>query len=49
MDHFTGKVMAELSNNDAPDFRKVLAANLINNKDNAESVEKLMNNELQAN
>ncbi|KAM0926684.1 hypothetical protein ACQ4PT_003672 [Festuca glaucescens] len=47
MDHFTGKVMAEFDDKVIPDLRKYIAASLINNRDNAESVEKLMDAELQ--
>ncbi|KAM0905554.1 hypothetical protein ACQ4PT_017304 [Festuca glaucescens] len=46
MDHFTGKVMAEFDDKVIPDLRKYIAASLINNRDNAESVEKLMDAEL---
>ncbi|KAM0921496.1 hypothetical protein ACQ4PT_006788 [Festuca glaucescens] len=48
MDHFTGKVMTEFDDKVIPDLRKYIAASLINNRDNAESVEKLMNAELQS-
>ncbi|KAM0859750.1 hypothetical protein ACQ4PT_046984 [Festuca glaucescens] len=48
MDHFTGKVMAEFDDKVIPDLRKYIAASLINNRDNAESVEKLMDAELQS-
>jgi hypothetical protein len=48
MDQFTGKSMPEFTSEAIPDFRKILASSLINNRDNAESVEKLMNKELQA-
>jgi hypothetical protein len=47
MEHFNAKVMKEFSNENIPDFRKILAATLINNRDNNESVEKLMEEELQ--
>ncbi|KAM0924551.1 hypothetical protein ACQ4PT_004545 [Festuca glaucescens] len=47
MDQFTGKVMADFSDQEIPDLRKYLAASLINNRDNTESVEKLMDGELQ--
>jgi hypothetical protein len=48
MDHFRGKVMAEFDDKVIPYFRKYIASSLINNKDNAESVEKLMDAELQS-
>jgi hypothetical protein len=48
MDQFTGKSMPEFISEAILDFRKILAASLINNRDNAESVEKLMDEELQA-
>jgi hypothetical protein len=48
MDQFTGKSMPEFTSKAIPDFRKILASSLINNRDNAESVEKLMDEELQA-
>jgi hypothetical protein len=48
MDQFTGKSMPEFTSETIPDFRKILAASLINNRDNPESVEKLMDEELQA-
>ncbi|KAM0857854.1 hypothetical protein ACQ4PT_048216 [Festuca glaucescens] len=48
MDHFTGKVMAEFDDKVILDLRKYIAASLINNRDNAESVEKLMDAKLQS-
>jgi hypothetical protein len=48
MDQFTGKSMPEFTSEANPDFRKILAASLINNRDNAESIEKHMDEELQA-
>ncbi|KAM0891690.1 hypothetical protein ACQ4PT_026256 [Festuca glaucescens] len=48
MDHFTGKVMVEFDDKVILDFRKYIASSLINNRDNAESVEKLMDAELQS-
>jgi hypothetical protein len=48
IDQFTGKSMPDFTSEAIPDFRKILAASLINNRDNAESVEKLMDEELQA-
>ncbi|KAM0845619.1 hypothetical protein ACQ4PT_056254 [Festuca glaucescens] len=47
MDQFNGKVMSDFDDKVIPDLRKYLAASLINNRDNAESVDKLMDAELQ--
>jgi hypothetical protein len=47
MDHFNARIMLDFSNDDITDFRKILAASLINNRDNKESVEKLMEEQLQ--
>jgi hypothetical protein len=48
MDQFTGKSMPDFTSEAIPNFRKILVASLINNRDNAESVEKLIDEELQA-
>ncbi|KAM0855463.1 hypothetical protein ACQ4PT_049751 [Festuca glaucescens] len=47
MDQFNGKVMTDFDDKVIPDLRKYLAASLINNRDNAELVDKLMDAELQ--
>uniref|UniRef100_A0ACD5YPB1 Uncharacterized protein n=1 Tax=Avena sativa TaxID=4498 RepID=A0ACD5YPB1_AVESA len=47
MENFNGKVMAEFdNNNNCPDLRRTLAAHLIEARENQDSVEKLMEEEL---
>uniref|UniRef100_A0ACD5ZUY4 Uncharacterized protein n=2 Tax=Avena sativa TaxID=4498 RepID=A0ACD5ZUY4_AVESA len=46
MENFNGKVMAEFDNNYCPDLRRTLAADLIEARENQDSVEKLMEEEL---
>jgi hypothetical protein len=47
MEHFNGKVMMEFDNNAIPDLRKVIAASLIDNRDNGDvSMENVMEEEL---
>uniref|UniRef100_A0ACD5W495 Uncharacterized protein n=1 Tax=Avena sativa TaxID=4498 RepID=A0ACD5W495_AVESA len=45
MENFNGKVMAEFDNNYCPDLRRTLAADLIEARENQDSVEKLMEEE----
>ncbi|KAM0884639.1 hypothetical protein ACQ4PT_030878 [Festuca glaucescens] len=48
MEHFSGKVMPKFENDAIPDFRRVLAASLIDNRDNqSEDVDLIMNEDLQ--
>ncbi|KAM0887595.1 hypothetical protein ACQ4PT_028924 [Festuca glaucescens] len=47
MDQFNGKVTADFDDKVIPDLRKYLVASLINNRDNAELVDKLMDVEVQ--
>ncbi|KAM0904307.1 hypothetical protein ACQ4PT_018098 [Festuca glaucescens] len=48
MEHFNGKVMPTFENDAIPDFRRVLAASLIDNRDNqSEDVDLIMNEDLQ--
>ncbi|KAM0850085.1 hypothetical protein ACQ4PT_053320 [Festuca glaucescens] len=48
MEHFNGKVMPTFENDAIPDFRRVLAASLIENRDNqSEDVDLIMNEDLQ--
>ncbi|KAM0923710.1 hypothetical protein ACQ4PT_005333 [Festuca glaucescens] len=48
MEHFNGKVMPNFENDAIPDFRRVLAASLIDNRDNqSEDVDLIMNEDLQ--
>jgi hypothetical protein len=48
MEHFNGKVMPNFENDAIPDFRMVLAASLIDNRDNqSEDVDLIMNEDLQ--
>uniref|UniRef100_A0ACD5VBL9 Uncharacterized protein n=1 Tax=Avena sativa TaxID=4498 RepID=A0ACD5VBL9_AVESA len=46
MENFNGKVMAEFDNNYCPDLHKTLAADLIEARENQDSMEKLMEEEL---
>uniref|UniRef100_A0ACD5XX05 Uncharacterized protein n=1 Tax=Avena sativa TaxID=4498 RepID=A0ACD5XX05_AVESA len=46
MENFNGKVMAEFDNKYCPDLRRTLAADLIEARENQDSVEKLMEEEL---
>ncbi|KAM0869830.1 hypothetical protein ACQ4PT_040414 [Festuca glaucescens] len=48
MEYYSGKVMPKFENETIPDFRRVLAAGLIDNQDNQnEDVEEIMNEDLQ--
>ncbi|KAM0858361.1 hypothetical protein ACQ4PT_047884 [Festuca glaucescens] len=48
MEHFNGKVMSNFENDAILDFRRVLAASLIDNRDNqSEDVDLIMNEDLQ--
>ncbi|KAM0821849.1 hypothetical protein ACQ4PT_071901 [Festuca glaucescens] len=48
MEHFNGKVMPNFENDAIPDFRRVLVASLIDNRDNqSEDVDLIMNEDLQ--
>jgi Ulp1 family protease len=47
IEHFNGKVMMEFGNNAIPNLRKVIAASLIDNRDNGDiSLENVMEEEL---
>jgi hypothetical protein len=47
MENFDSKVMAQFDNNAIPDHRRLVAASLIENRDNGQdAVEKLMEDEL---
>ena len=47
MENFNTKVMAKFDNNAIPEFKKRVAASLIENRDNGDvSVEKLMEDQL---
>lgn len=46
MENFNGKVMAEFDNNYCPNLHRTLAADLIEARENQDSVEKLMEEEL---
>nr|XP_051221937.1 ubiquitin-like-specific protease 1 [Lolium perenne] len=48
MEHFNGKVMPNFENDVVPDFRRLLAASLIDNRDNqSDDVDVIMNEDLQ--
>jgi hypothetical protein len=48
MEHFNGKVMPNFENDVVPDFRRLLAASLIDNRDNqSDDVDLIINEDLQ--
>ncbi len=47
IDNFNGDIMNDFSNISIPDFRKIIAATLIKERDNKVSLVELMNAELQ--
>ena len=48
MEYFTGKVMPDFNNITIPHLRRMLAASLIDNRDNQEDdIEEIMNEDLQ--
>ena len=48
MEHFNGKVMMDFNVDDMPSFRMVVAAKLIDNRDNQGNLVKIMEEELVA-
>ena len=46
MEHFNGKVMTDFDSSDIPDFRKIVAATLIDSRDNQVNLMKIMEEDL---